>query len=195
MTATQNKSQTKGEALPCRKTVTSLSRAPCQPHLQPKWPFAQDKTVIWEKKTVLLFGLIFPIHLIHSYIHSGGSSGQLRKGLCCHGQQLKQRRFLWLHPLGPLLLLQWKELKGIFFNQGRKQKIRSEWAEDISQRNQWKTAKGHLALRKFLKFKKTKTKTRIFSNPLWNFCCIFSYVLSVLFGIIFKKPYWHLFFF
>lgn len=109
MTATQNKSQIKRETfqevLPCRKRVTSLSRAPCQPHLQFKGPFAQNKTVIWGKKPVLLFGLIFPIHLTHSYIRSGGSSGRLRKGLCCHRQQPKRRHFLWLHPLGPLLLL------------------------------------------------------------------------------------------
>jgi hypothetical protein len=84
-----------------------------------------------EIKCSLLFGLIFPIHLIHSYIHSGDSSQQLRKGLSWHWQQLKQRHFLRLRPLGPLLLLQRKNLKELF--QSRKE------AKDPSPVNELRT--------------------------------------------------------
>lgn len=91
----------KGPAFPRHRanSISSLN----DPLLKTKLCFGRGKK---KKNCVLLFGLIFPIHLTHSYIHSGDSSRRLRKGLHCHWPRLKLSRFLCLHPLGPLLLLQ-----------------------------------------------------------------------------------------
>ena len=68
MTASLNKSQMKGKLLRKyrRKKVTSLSKAPCQLYLQFKWPFAQDKIVLWEGKKKKLCSVIW-IYLPYSF--------------------------------------------------------------------------------------------------------------------------------
>lgn len=89
MTATQNKSQIKRETfqevLPCRKRVTSLSRAPCQSHLQFKGPFAQNKTVIWGRNlfcSLDLYSLF--IWLIHIFALVA-AQGDSEKGCAATG--------------------------------------------------------------------------------------------------------------
>lgn len=91
MMASLNKSQMKWDLFRQyrRKKVTSLSKALCQLYFQFKKTLSsrQNCPLGEKKKLFQLFELIFPVHLIHSYIHSGDSSGQLREGLYCHWQQ------------------------------------------------------------------------------------------------------------
>lgn len=175
MTSSLKKSQMKWDLFRqyCRKKVTSLSKALCQLYLQFKWPLAQDKIVLWEKKNCFqLFELIFPVHLIHSYIHSSDSSGQLREGLYCHWQQLV-KTFPVPAFFGATPAVTLKRTEKNFFELRKEAKDPRPVNElrTILQRNQWKTIKkgsfgpkGHLGI-----------KNRISSNLLWSSCFIFSY--------------------
>lgn len=119
-----------------------------------------------KKKCVLLLGLISIIHLIHSYVHSGDSSGRFRKGLYCHWQQL--RTFPGTAPFGATPAVAVKESKRIFFIPGRKQKILSyEWTEAISPKESRKDNEGSFGPKGH-----SGIKNIISGNLLWSFVSI-----------------------
>lgn len=107
------------------------------------------------------------------------AQGNSEKGCTATGNDYS-RRFLCLHPLGPLLLLQWKNLKEFFFNQGRKQKSLSLWmswghfSKGINER-QYKGSFG------------PKGRFGMSSNLLRSFCFVFIYFLSILLVTIWKR--------
>lgn len=131
------------------RKVTRLFKALCQLYLQFKWPFAQDRIVPWEKKKLPSVIWTYLPYSLDSFIYSlWWQLRETQKRLYSHWQPLKSRRFLCLHPSGPLLLFLWKNLKEFF--QSRKEAKDPRPLNELRtflQRNQWKTIKGHLALR------------------------------------------------
>ena len=138
----------------CRKKGTKLFKAFCQLHLQAKWPFAQDRIVLGEEekqnkqnKTVFYYLdlsslFIWFIH-IFTLVTAQGNSEKTASGN--HGSKgVSCACILWGHSCCCCERI----LKHFF--QSRKEAKDPRPVNELRtflQRNQWKTIKGHLALR------------------------------------------------
>lgn len=145
MTASLNKSQMKGKLFRkyCRKKVTSLSKAPCQLYLQFKWPFAQDKIVLWEEKknNCSVIWTYLP-YSSDSFIHSlWWQLKATQKRVVLPLATTIVKTFPVPPSFGATPAVPVKEFKRIFF-QSRKEAKESKLVNELRtflQRNQWKT--------------------------------------------------------